>query len=192
MFQLCCASAGCSKQLEEPEMSSRRAKRMEKHHKRSSVGELNLVSMIDIFTILVFFLLVNSQVVQTLILGLNLPGAATTVESSEPEFALEVIVRANQIEVGDRNAGVFSVIPQIDGEYDVESLTRKLKDVKATFPDQLSVTLLLESDIDYESMVRVMDAVRSYQPEQKGVWRRAELFPEISIGDAPALIAANK
>jgi len=120
-----------------------------------------------------------------------LPVAESEVESSAPEFALEVIVRATQIEVGERNAGVFSVIPQIDGEYDIESLTRKLKDVKATFPDQLAATLLLESDIDYESMVKVMDAVRSYQPEQKGISRRAELFQEIAIGDAPLLVAAN-
>jgi biopolymer transport protein TolR len=41
---------------------SRRAKRMERHHKRSGrMAGINLVSMMDIFTILVFFLLVNSS-----------------------------------------------------------------------------------------------------------------------------------
>ena len=41
---------------------SRRALRMERHHKRMkrSGSGLNLVSMMDIFTILVFFLLVSS------------------------------------------------------------------------------------------------------------------------------------
>ena len=40
---------------------SRRAKRMERHHKRSKgTPGFNLVSLMDIFTILVFFLLVNS------------------------------------------------------------------------------------------------------------------------------------
>ena len=41
---------------------SRRAVRMEKHHKRKqgALG-INLVSLMDIFTILVFFLLVNSS-----------------------------------------------------------------------------------------------------------------------------------
>ncbi|MCH8101169.1 MAG: biopolymer transporter ExbD, partial [Proteobacteria bacterium] len=42
-------------------VKSGRAKRMEKHHKRNkAMGTLNLVSLMDIFTILVFFLLVNS------------------------------------------------------------------------------------------------------------------------------------
>ena len=46
---------------------SARALRMEKRHERGKkLGSLNLVSLMDIFTILVFFLLVNSSDVQTL------------------------------------------------------------------------------------------------------------------------------
>ncbi len=45
---------------------SYRAARMERHHKRFGTGSLNLVSLMDIFTILVFFLLVNSSNVQQL------------------------------------------------------------------------------------------------------------------------------
>ena len=40
--------------------SSRRVKRMQRHHNKHK-GGLNLVSLMDIFTILVFFLLVNSS-----------------------------------------------------------------------------------------------------------------------------------
>ena len=48
-------------------VKSARAKRMEKHHKRNKgTAALNLVSLMDIFTILVFFLLVNSSDVETL------------------------------------------------------------------------------------------------------------------------------
>ena len=48
-------------------VKSRRAKRMETHHKRNKAsGTLNLVSLMDIFTILVFFLLVNSSDVEVL------------------------------------------------------------------------------------------------------------------------------
>lgn len=44
---------------------SRRAKRMERHHKRGKrTATLNMISLMDIFTILVFFLLVNSSTVQ--------------------------------------------------------------------------------------------------------------------------------
>jgi biopolymer transport protein TolR len=48
-------------------VKSNRAKRMDRHHKRGKMGTaLNLVSLMDIFTILVFFLLVNSSDVEVL------------------------------------------------------------------------------------------------------------------------------
>ena len=47
-------------------MKSRKAERMQKHHKRRTVGGLNLISLMDIFTILVFFLMVNSSDVEVL------------------------------------------------------------------------------------------------------------------------------
>ena len=46
---------------------SRRAKRIKRHYKRmDKSGGLNLVSLMDIFTILVFFLMVNSSAVKVL------------------------------------------------------------------------------------------------------------------------------
>lgn len=46
---------------------SMKAKRLAKHHKRFSAGsKLNLVSLMDIFTILVFFLIVNQSEVRVL------------------------------------------------------------------------------------------------------------------------------
>lgn len=47
-------------------IKSKRALRMERHHKRGKGAPLNLVSLMDIFTILVFFLLVNSSDVEVL------------------------------------------------------------------------------------------------------------------------------
>jgi len=57
---------------------------MDRHHKRHKRNvALNLVSLMDIFTILVFFLLVNSSEVQTLpnARDLELPESATLGDS---------------------------------------------------------------------------------------------------------------
>jgi biopolymer transport protein ExbD len=160
-----------------------------KNRHRHEPAELNITSFMNLMVILVPFLLITAVFSRMAILELNLPTSAATTEPDKPEFALEVIVRDAEIQVGDRNAGVFSIIPR-DGEgvYDYKVLTEKLKDVKANFPDQLSVTLLLEPEIDYEVVVSVMDAVRSYRVEAPGEFGRAELFPEISIGDAPVMV----
>ena len=50
----------------------------------------------------------------------------------------------------------------------------------------LDATLLLEPDIPYDTMVQVMDNLRAARVVQAGSLQTAELFPDISIGDAPA------
>lgn len=45
-------------------IKSRRARRMERHHEKAKTPGLNLVALMDIFTLLVFFLLVNSSSTQ--------------------------------------------------------------------------------------------------------------------------------
>ena len=47
-------------------IQSRRARRMERNHKRSKTPGLNLVALIDILTILVFFMLINSSTTQNI------------------------------------------------------------------------------------------------------------------------------
>lgn len=168
-------------------MKSRRQRRQ-----RHEPAELNITTFMNLMVILVPFLLITAVFSRMAVLELNLPTAESVVKQDEPEFSLEVIVRANQIEIGDRSAGVFSVIPRVEAQHDTRALTEKLKDVKASFPDQLAVTLLLESDTDYEVLVQVMDAVRSYRVDQAGEFQRAELFPEISIGDAPLMATVTE
>jgi biopolymer transport protein ExbD len=155
-------------------------------------AELNITSFMNLMVILVPFLLITAVFSRMAVIELNLPTAEAVTQQEEPEFALEVIVREDVIEVGDRNAGVLKQFVKAEGHYDLVALTDYLKRVKGNFPDQLSATLLLESDIDYEVLVQVMDAVRTYRIDEPGEFKRAELFPEISIGDAPLVARASR
>ena len=155
-------------------------------------AELNITSFMNLMVILVPFLLITAVFSRMAVIELNLPTAEAVTKQEEPEFALEVIVREDVIEVGDRNAGVLKQFAKADDGYDLAALTDYLKRVKGNFPDQLSATLLLESDIDYEVLVQVMDAVRTYRIDEPGEFKRAELFPEISIGDAPIVARASR
>ncbi len=77
------------------------AKRMERKHRRKKISKLNLVSLMDIFTILVFFLLVNSSEVEVLQndKSLTLPDS---VAEKKPEETLVVMVNQQSILVGGR------------------------------------------------------------------------------------------
>lgn len=158
---------------------------------RHEPAELNITSFMNLMVILVPFLLITAVFSRMAVIELNLPTAESVTKQEEPEFALEIIVREDVLEVGDRNAGVLKQFAKVEnalGEprHDLEGLTEYLKRVKGNFPEELSATLLLESDIDYEVLVQVMDAVRTYRTNEEGEFKRAELFPEISIGDAPS------
>jgi biopolymer transport protein ExbD len=166
-----------------------RSARLARHHKRHQEARINLVSMIDMLTILVFFLLVHGGFVRLAILELNLPTAQSEATTEPPEFQLEVTVRATGIEVGDRATGLLNRFDKSGDDYRLDELTAYLTDVKQRFPAKTDATLLFEPDIAYDLVVAVMDRVRVTEriEETNGRLVRADLFPEISIGDAPVL-----
>jgi biopolymer transport protein ExbD len=166
-----------------------RSARMARHHKRHREATINLVSMIDMMTILVFFLLVHGGFVRLAILELNLPTSQSTASADPPEFQLEITVRETSIEVGDRGTGLLNRIEKTGDDYHLDQLTAYLTQVKDQFPAKTDATLLLEPDISYDVLVAVMDRMRVTErvAESDGRLVRADLFPEISIGDAPVL-----
>jgi hypothetical protein len=62
--------------------------------------------------------------------------------------------------------------------------------VKTRFPDKTDASILLEPDTAYDTLVQVMDRVRVFETGEGANTAQAELFPDISIGDAPAADAA--
>jgi len=159
--------------------------RRERHREAT---ELNITAFMNLMVILVPFLLITAVFSRLTVLELNLPSSQSqAVVDNEPEFQLEITVRENAIEVGDRSAGVLSRIDNTADGYDLPELSSYLARVKQQFPDKADATLLLEPDISYETLVEVMDAVRVVERVSDSSRQvvRQELFPEISIGDAP-------
>jgi len=165
-----------------------RAARMARHHKRGKAeGEINLVSMIDMMTILVFFLLVHGGFIRLAVLQLNLPSTQSQSSIEPPTFELEITVRESGIEIGDRSTGLMSRIEKTDTGYNLEELTAYLTRVKEQFPTKDDATVLVEPEISYDVVIAVMDRVRVAEEWDADLNRvnRNDLFPEISIGDAP-------
>jgi biopolymer transport protein ExbD len=160
------------------------AKKLARHTRRPA--ELLLVPMIDIFTVLVTFLLMTAIFSKTVVLELNLPASVTEFKEPPPGLMIEVMVRKDLLQVADRNTGPLATIPNTAGGYDYDKLTDYLKRVKAKYPEKTDATILLEPDTPYDILVQVMDRVRVWEAPQGITTVQAELFPDISIGDAPA------
>jgi biopolymer transport protein ExbD len=149
-------------------------------------AELLLVPMIDIFTVLVTFLLMTAVFSRTVILQMNLPAANTEFKEPPPGLQMEILVRKDLLQVADRNTGPLATIANIASGPDYDRLTEYLKLVKSKYPQKTDASILLEPDTAYDTVVQVMDHTRVFETKQGIATIQAELFPDISMGDAPA------
>jgi biopolymer transport protein ExbD len=160
-------------------------RKIQRHQRKPS--ELQLVSMIDIFTVLVTFLLMTAVFSRTVILELKLPPANAQFVEPPPGLQLEVVVRKDLLLVDDRNSGPLATFPNKDGAYDFDALSEYLQRVKSKYPDKTDATILLEPDTLYDTVVQVMDRMRVLEVYAGLSTQQYELFPDISIGDAPVV-----
>ena len=147
--------------------------------------------MLDVMVILIFFLIFTAVFSKMNILELNLPVDGGPPPELPAVLELEVIVRGNVIEVADRNTGLLQRLPHLEAGADYEGLSNYLRRVKIRFPEKKDATVLLEADIPYDTMVQTMDTMKAFDTELDGQPVRGELFPVISVGDAPMAAAAQ-
>jgi biopolymer transport protein ExbD len=168
-------------------------------------AELMLVPMIDIFTVLVTFLLMTAVFSRITILELDLPSSASQGVSA-PTFRLEVIVRKEGLELTNGSQRI-AVLPNENGAYPLKTLSELALSLKRDYPDATAASVLLEPEIEYDHLIQVMDAIRTAEvpavPEtktdgadpnapQSHVQKAADsklirlaLFTDIAVGDAP-------
>jgi biopolymer transport protein ExbD len=152
---------------------------------RVDADELNITAFMNLMVVLVPFLLLAAVFSRLTVLQLNLPGEATPATQTA-QLQLEVIMRHDRIDVADRGTGLLKRLPNVDSGLDYKGHNDYLQTVKSQHPDLTDATILLEPETSYDIVVQAMDAVRSFTVREGDVARMGELFPEISIGDAPA------
>ena len=168
-------------------MKSKSARLVRRNHARYHHGrdDLNIVPMIDMMVILVFFLIFTAVFSKTNILQLNLPASSMAAPLDLPKgLKLEVIIRPDDILVNDRNSGPLKDFPNTPAGLDLDGLSEYIRRVKSQYPDMTDATILSSPATSYDILVQVMDTVRVYQLPV-APFSKAELFPDISIGDAP-------
>jgi biopolymer transport protein ExbD len=144
-------------------VKSARAKRMEKHHKRNKgAGALNLVSLMDIFTILVFFLLVNSSDVETLPNTKDIQLPESIAEDKAKESVVIMIGEQDILVQGEAVAKVANVMATTGN--DIPALREALKSqndrvLRRAAQDDIAgreVTIMGDKDIPYRLLKKVM------------------------------------
>ena len=147
---------------------------------------MDITTFLNLMVVLIPFLLISAVFSRVAILELSVPVGAGAGSTDKPSLNIEVIVRSAGFELGN-GAQVIAAIPKKDDQYDMKRLTEMLIRLKADYPDKEDATILMEPDIEYDYLIRVMDTVRGAEIRTEGSdeVQKMVLFPSISIGDAP-------
>jgi biopolymer transport protein ExbD len=143
---------------------------------RASGGEdLQMTPIMNVFLILVPFLLLTASFVKLAILEMSLPSlnqnTSSVTQASEEKKPLVLnmlAVRQNGFELKSPTFN-FPFIMKKGEQYDFEQLQASLRQIKDKFPDSEDMVIQPEDVIKYDDVVKVMDRCR-----ESG-------FPNISI-----------
>lgn len=154
-----------------------------RRRRRQEPAELSVTAFMNLMVVLVPFLLVMAVFSRIAILELSLP--SENASAGKTPSGLEIVVREDRLVVSDHASGLMHELPNQAGNHDLSALSAVLQQLKARAPDAVEARLLLEPDLSFDQMVQLMDTVRVVPVVQDERLQQAELFPEISIGDAP-------
>jgi len=147
---------------------SHRAKRMDRRHKRQFLPGVNLVSLMDIFTILVFFLLVNSSNTTQLPSqkSIQLP---KSIAEQLPKETLTIMVNDKTILVNGRVVDEVPAIMALPGD-NIPALQKELRyQASKAAPAEINelgvaereVTIMGDKEIPYQLLRKIMTTCSS-------------------------------
>ena len=159
---------------------------MRRRRLHKQAPHLEITAFINLIVVLVPFLLSTAVFSRLAVMDLNLPAQQSAVEQLKGDnLQLEVVIRHDALEVGDRIGGLIQRIEKKDNQHDLKALGTLMVMIKSKFPDKTESSVLAEPETPYDELVQVMDAVGASVTAQGAHLIRAQLFPNISIGDAP-------
>jgi biopolymer transport protein ExbD len=176
------------------------------HYKRRTkqpAYEIDVTTFLNLMVVLIPFLLITAVFSRLTIVELNLPSTVSGPPTDEEGFTPEIIVREAGIEITNGKQ-VIATIPNKEtstaqdeeDRFDLDTLSDYMVELKQTYPDVESASVLMEAQIPYDYLIQVMDTVRAVEvpiePEPGQVIAEGEpqtelyaLFSDISVGDAP-------
>lgn len=141
-------------------IASPRARRAERRDRNKTLVDLNLVSLIDIFTILIFFLLANASDVEILpnTKAVKLP--ESTAEQAPKETVVVIVSQDDIVVQGRRVAtvadalGAHDIIEPLKAELDYHAGRALIKDTKGSVGKD--ITIMGDKDIPYKLLKKIM------------------------------------
>lgn len=130
------------------------AKRAERKARNRNSLDMNLVALIDIFTILLFFLLSSATELETLVIPRAVALPESTIDQT-PKQTVVVLVNAQEIVVDGQTVARTPEVLAADGDL-IAPLQARLAELKARPETSATVTIMGDKDIPYRLLRKVM------------------------------------
>ena len=167
-------------------MNRKPSSRSHAFSEESPHSELNLIPMMNLICLLIPFLLLSAAFIKVAVVEVNQPTIGPSPNPSngetakEPRFTLSITDQGYMIFVdGKKLEGRFAgpTLPLLPtGEYDNNGLRFMAREIKSQDPTKAQVMLSAEPDVEYQELIKVMDAVREDED-------RKPLFPEVVMAN---------
>jgi biopolymer transport protein ExbD len=173
-------------------------------------AELDITAFMNLMIVLVPVLLLGMVFSQITVLDLKLPELASSdSDKKNDKKQIELVIRNNDMVVNypagillkripkvevqpdpdDANSATEPVAAQPTVQHDFKLLSLVLQEMKRQLREKeiesRTITILSEPDTHYQTIISAMDTVRSFKAVVAASVVDAELFPEVSFGDAP-------
>lgn len=168
---------------------SRLRRSSRRHH---TEPHLNITSFVDVLSVLLFFLLSVATLDRLGAHDVNLP---QQTEEFTKESTLEVknlalslskdalTLRGLVTPEGREPEALKVEVPVADGFYDLPRLREELLRIKRTYKTDGAIILMVADDVNFDSVVKVMDTAREQVEFVGGQRKITTLFPDISLSD---------
>ncbi|MEH6649861.1 MAG: biopolymer transporter ExbD [Motiliproteus sp.] len=166
---------------------------------RRDAESVDVTAFLSLMVILIPFLLISTVLSQLAIIDLQVAqGESQAADVSDP-LGLQLVVRSTVIELDHQQRQQPLLIDRAQGEKAWQLLAQQLLELKQRYPQSTAATVLLESQVSYEVLIRVVDLVRlqsstlgSEPVAASASAQQQPLFPDLTLGEVSTRSAAGK
>lgn len=145
-----------------------------KRRRKRPDDKLNLTSIMDAIFIFIFFLLMSANFIKVFEIGSPIPLVSNEPppETDKKPLALTLKIEDQYLEIltGVPSTSVKKIPKLQTGDFDLVELHNSLVKIKETNANESSIIFLPEIDIEYDQLIKLMDAVRLLEKTDEAIF----------------------